>query len=254
MAHDLEHGCGCRAPSGFATVGATAQYPPNLRIEPVHLEIRYAFDLERDTVIGSVTHTVRARGGAPTRLVLHAVDFEDVRCEGSEALSYRYDGREIAIDWEDGFLEGEERQVTVHLRVSSPATGLFFSHPSEMFPDRAWYAATDNETERARHWLPTVDLPSVRPTLDFHLTAASQFVVLANGALQSEVENGDGTKTAHWRLEQPCPSYLTCIVIGDLVRHEDEPFGEIPVASFTTHKFKEEDLKRSFGRTREMLA
>jgi aminopeptidase N len=254
MREDMEYGCRCRGPSGFASAGVVDHYPPDLRIEPVHLEIRYTFDLDAQTVVGSVTHTVRARGGAPTRLVLHAVDFADVRCEGAEPLSYRYDGREIRIDWHTPFAADEERQVTVHVELRSPSTGLFFSKPTELFPERAWYAATDNETERARHWLPTIDLPSVRPTLDFHLCAASHFTILANGALQSDVENDDGTRTRHWRLEQPCPSYLTCIAIGDFVAYEDEAFGAIPVAAYTSQKFQPADLARSFGRTREMLA
>ena len=253
MRHDGQHGCGCKRATGFASAGAVDQYPPDLRIEPVHLVLRYAFDLSARTVEGSVTHTVRGHGGGATRLVLHAVDFHDVRCEGAGA-SARYDGKEITVDWDTPLQPGEEREITIRFRLESPSTGLFFSRPDDTFPDRAWYAATDNETERARHWLPTIDLPSVRPTLEFHLTAEERFTILANGALVAETKNEDGTKTAHWKLDQPCPSYLTCVAIGEFVCHEDGSFGDIPVASFTSKKFEAADLARSFGRTKEMLA
>ncbi len=259
-AHDARlsvHAC-CRSRAGrdFATPGADAVYPPDLAIEPVHLDIRYRFDLANETLVGAVTHTLEARSGAPMRLVLHAVDFQDVCCEdpAGRAISHSYDGREITVDWDDAFADGEKRELKVTFKLVSPTTGLFFSQPTETFPNRSWYAATDNETERARHWLPTIDLPSVRCALDFHLTAESRFTILANGALQSETDNGDGTKTAHWRLEQRCPSYLTCIAIGDFVRHDDGEFGGRPVAAFTSPKFTSEDLARSFGRTKEMLA
>ncbi|MBI4614930.1 MAG: hypothetical protein HY720_15065, partial [Planctomycetes bacterium] len=90
--------------------------------------------------------------------------------------------------------------------------------PREAFPGEPWFAATDHETERARFWLPTVDLPCVRSALDFHLTAEARFTILANGTLVSEDRHADGTKTAHWRLESPCPSYLTCFAVAEYVR------------------------------------
>ncbi len=242
--------------SDFTMPGADVHYPPDLELEPIHLEIEYRFDLEAQTVDGSVTHTIRACRAGPTRLTLHAVGFLDVAATdpAGRALACAYDGREITLDWADEFGESEERHAAITFRLSDPATGLFFSRPSEQFPQRAWYAATDNETERARYWLPTIDLPSVRPTLTFRITAEERFTILANGALEGETSNGDGTKTAVWKLEQPCPSYLTCIAIGDFVSFEDGEFGGRPVASFTSRKFSSEDLERSFGRTKEILA
>jgi aminopeptidase N len=255
--HEHRHAYGCRgARRDFATSGADPVYPPDLSIEPFHLDVVYRFDLESQSVDGKVTHSVRGKSGGPTRLVLHAVDFEDVACTGvdGKAVSFRYDGKEITVDWDEPFEDGEERQLVVTFRFEKPSTGMFFSKPCETFPDRAWYAATDNETERARHWLPTVDLPSVRCTLDWHLTADERFTILANGALQSETSNGDGTKTAHWKLEQPCPSYLSCLAVGDFVCHDDGEYEGRPVASYTSQKFTSADLERSFGRTKKMLA
>src|SRR5690606_17858216 len=113
------------------------------------------------------------------------------------------------------------RRLAIRYRCERPASGLFFSSPHSVDPEAAYFAATDHETERARHWLPTIDLPSVRPTLSFHLRAKAELTILANGLLESEQRHDDGTKTAHWRLDQPCPSYLTCFAIGDFVRLDD---------------------------------
>ncbi len=251
-----EHVHDCRSRhADFTLPGAVAHYPPDLRIEPVHLLIEYRVDLAAERVDGQVTHTLRGHGQGGTRLVLHAVDFHDVTCTDTEgrAVAVRYDGREITIDWHEPFANGEERRLVVRFHLQSPTTGLFFSRPTPELPDRAWYAATDNETERARHWLPTIDLPSVRPTLEFRLTADARFTILANGALVGETTNADGTRTAHWLLGQPCPSYLTCFAIGEFVRHDDGEFEGRPVASFAVAPHTSEDLGRSFGRTRRML-
>lgn len=251
------HACGCRASSGdFALPGAEAHYPPDLELEPTHLAIALTVDLGAQAAHGTVTTTVEARRAGPRSLRLHAVDFEDVvvRDEGGAPLSSRYDGQVLVVTWAEAFAAGETRRLAVSYRVERPVSGLYFSKPEAGREHDAWYAATDHETERARHWLPCIDLPSARPRLDFELRAESRFTILANGALLSETDHGDGWKTAHYRLEQRCPSYLTCFAIGDFVRKDDGDHDGKPIAYFATKAFEPEHLARSFGRTPKMLA
>jgi len=240
----------------FTLPGAQAHYPPDLSVEPFHLDVALHVAVRERRAEGVVTHALRARTAGRHTLVLHAVDLEAVRVSDPDgrAVSFDYDGRSLRVDWEDAFEAGEERRLAIAYRVEDPVTGLFFSGPSDAYPEAPLYAATDHETERARHWLPTIDLPNVRPTLDFHLRADADLTILANGALVAEEVHEDGTKTAHWRLEQPCPSYLTCFAIGDFVRFDDGEHEGRPLAYFTSRAFAPEDLERSFGRTRDMLA
>ena len=218
--------------ANFTLPGAEAHYPPDLQVEPVHLDIALHVKVRERRAEGTVTHTVRARTAGVHRLVLDAVDLADVAVADADgrAVTFAYDGAKLSIDWADAFASGEERRLQVTYAVVDPGTGLFFSGPSDAYPQAALYAATDHETERARHWLPTIDLPNVRPTLDFHLRADESFSILANGSLVGEESHGDGTKTAHWALEQPCPSYLTCFAIGDFVRYDDGEFEGRPLA------------------------
>ncbi len=253
----MHDACGCRAAArDFALSGAEAHYPPHLELEPTHLEINLSLDLIAQTAKGVVTTTVEARRSGPRTLRLHAVDFEllAVRDQSGKALVYRYDGRELLATWAEPFATGEVRQLQIEYRVQRPVTGLFFSKPEPGAETDPWFAATDHETERARHWLPCVDLPNARPRLDFKLRADSRFTILANGALVSETAHEDGTKTAHYRLEQRCPSYLTCFAIGEFVRFEDGDHQGKPIAYFATKEFEQHHLKRSFGRTPAMLS
>jgi len=252
---------GCHSSANkFNDPGIEEQYPPDLELEPVHLDIDLHFDLVNQTAGGRVITTVKARRQGPTGLTLNAVDFEDINVgdpDGNE-LVWRYDGQKLTIEWTEPFSEAEQRRVEVSYQVVEPVAGLYFSKPNEAYPEQAWYVASDHETERARHWLPCIDLPNVRTTLDFHLRAESRFTILANGILVEEANHGDDTKTAHWKLEQRCPSYLTCIAIGDFVRASDGEFNDgekaIQVAYFCTQKHSAEDLLRAFGRTRPMMA
>jgi aminopeptidase N len=245
---------GAHAGADFTMPGAEAHYPPDIELEPVHLDIALRLDIPRYTAEGIVTSTIRAARKGPSKIKLHAVDFHevDVRDAAGGKLTWSYDGHQISASWDAPFNAGEERKLVVHYKVIKPVTGLFFSNPSKEYPNAGTWAATDHETERARHWLPCIDLPNVRPTLSFHLTSDSKHTILANGALVKEETHGD-KKTAHWELRQRCPSYITCFAAGDFTRCDDGEHKGKPIAYFAERKWKPEDLKRTFGRTGAML-
>ncbi len=250
------HLCRHRVPvEGFASKGADAHYPPDIELEPTHLDISLRVDIDARTVEGAVTTTVESRRSGPTKLSLHAVDFLELEVRDTEdrELSWDYDGKRLNITWGDAFEAAETRQVEVRYRLHRPVAGLYFSSPDEEYPDAPRWAATDHETERARHWLPCIDLPQVRTTLSFALRSDADHTILANGALVGEEEHDDGTKTARWELDFPCPSYLVCFVLGELVRYDDGEFGGMPIAYYGVAPNEPEDLARSFGRTGKIL-
>ncbi|MHC4548264.1 MAG: M1 family aminopeptidase [Planctomycetota bacterium] len=240
----------CRRGDGFTLPGAEASYAPDLALEPTHIEVRLAFDLKAARAGGTVTTTVRANRAGARTLRLDAVAFDEVEVSGPRS---RYDGRHLHLDWDKPFAAGEERQVEVRYAVTDPITGMRFSRPDEAYPDRPLMVGTDHETERARYWLPCVDYPTVRTTFDFHLTAPRGTTILANGALQDETENGDGTRTVHWRLDKPCPSYLCCLAIGEFTRCDDEEVDGRPLGYFAPPRFTPDQLRRTFGRTPAMM-
>lgn len=51
------------------------------------------------------------------------------------------------------------------------------------------YALSDHETEKARYWLPCIDLPTVRTTAEFRLTVRAGHAAFANGVKVSEVSS-----------------------------------------------------------------
>jgi len=227
---------------GFSAPDAQRSYAPDLALEPTHIEVRMRFDLDAQSATGSVTTTVRANRAGARSLRLDAIGLEGVQIEGADG---RYDGEVIHLTWSEGFAAGEERAVTVNYAVRSPITGLHFATPD--------IVVTDHETERARYWLPCVDYPNVRTTFDFHLTAASDLTILANGLLQSETDMGDGTKTAHWHLDYPCPSYLCCIAIGRFVRVDEGEHGGRAIAHFAPADVAPSDLKATLAGTPRMM-
>nr|WP_255216694.1 M1 family aminopeptidase [Pseudenhygromyxa sp. WMMC2535] len=242
--------------------GAKSHYPPDLEIEPIHLDIDLQVDVDGRRALGKVTHTLRWRAAGARSLSLHAVDLRELSVRDPAApddapgLRWRYDGEVIRVRWDEGAARDETRQLEIRYRVVEPCSGLLFSGPAsfgEAWPQAPRFAATDHETERARHWLPTIDLPAVRTSLAFHLRADADLTILANGVLEREEVHDDGTKTAHWRLDQPCPSYLVCFAIGEFVRLDDGECDGVPLAYFCSHEHGVDHLSRAFGGTAEIM-
>lgn len=249
--------CGCRRQShdGFAGKGAASHYPPDLSIEPIHIDIDVRVDVDESKAAGTVTHTLAVNTSGAKTLKLDAVDLNvtDVTDRGGAAITWRNTGEHLIVTWEDALERGDERELAITYSVDQPRAGLYFSKPDAAYPNRPRWACTDHETERARHWLPTVDHPQVRAKLDFHLRADASFEILANGVLVGEDKHDDGTKTAHWKLDWPCPSYITCFALGDFSKANDGEFEGIELVYFAGSDHNSEDLSRSFARTGEML-
>lgn len=236
----------------FASASADAHYPPDLGLEPVHSVLHIDLDIARRRASVIIEHRVRANRGGARELTLHAVDLREmqVQCPSHET-TFRYDSEELEIRWQEAFEAGEERTVVVEYEVIEPTTGMFFSNRDD-YDGAGYWVATDHESERARHWFATIDLPAVRPTLEFHITADESLTILANGALVDESVS-DGRKTAHWKLDYPCPSYITTFAVGDFAVFDDGEFEGCGLRYFAKAGTDPEDLERSFGRTRNML-
>ena len=238
----------------FTLSGATKNYAPDLKLEPIHTELHLTIDVLGKAAEGYALITVKANVAGNHSLKLDAVDFDDLSVTDRQGkdLSFGYDDRFIALDFEDDFKVDEERVVRIAYSIKNPISGMQFSQPDADRPKFPLYAITDNETERARYWFPCVDFPTVRSKMEFYLTASKELTILANGALISEEITGE-LKTAHWKLDYPCASYLACFAIGDFSTYEDEALRDMPIAYFADSSYTPEQLKRTFGATREML-
>ncbi|KAG2196317.1 hypothetical protein INT47_009312 [Mucor saturninus] len=243
---------------GFHSPTATNQYAPNKVIEPIHIEINLRFkDLSSRIVTGKVTHTFKHNGTALvsnkkdlTQISLNAENFENVKVSGDE-VDYRYDGHLIHLTWKEPFEKNSERKVTIEYTLDQPIAGLYFQNPDTESEGSTW-AITDHEPEKARHWLPTVDYPTVRTTLSWAITAPKDLTALANGTFMGDEINGD-YRTTMWELDYPCPSYLVCFAVGEFVEADDGQVDNIPIKYFADKRYKKEDLIRAFDKTPSMI-
>lgn len=246
-----KHVCSCaNGHTGFSPDSVEPHHAPDLALEPVHLEIEIELFIPERKAKLKVTHTLLARDAGASRIALNGVGFQDLKVKGAE---FSYDGQTIDLTLKP-LKRGDEKKVTLTYLVDEPASGILFSSPDEDYPEAGFWAVTDHETERARHWLATIDHPSVRPTLEFKITAPEDLIALANGLKVGEKSLKGGRKETHWKLDIRCPAYLTCFAVGRFTRASDGEFEGRELAYFAPEYHTEENLIRSFGRTGKIMA
>ncbi len=76
-----------------------------------------------------------------------------------------------------------------------------------------------------KSWFPCVDNFTDRATYDFYFRVADNLTAIGGGTLQDTVNNGDGTKTWHWKLDKPIPTYLASVAVGDYRLYSDQYIG-----------------------------
>lgn len=232
---------------GFASPGALPRYAPDLPLLPVHQDIRVELDFAAQAALVQVSTRLRATRAEARRVVFDLVDASALEVEGLEGR-WSYDGSRLELVWEEGAPVGAEREATVRYRVQQPTTGLHFGEA-----DGPRWAATDHETERARHWLACVDHPIVRPTVEIRLVVPGGLSAISVGQELGSTFLADGRVEHAWRLDHACPSYLLCFVAGELVQAEGGEHQGRLIRFFAPPPWTSQDLVRTFGRTAEFL-
>ncbi|HIP48199.1 MAG TPA: M1 family peptidase [Lutibacter sp.] len=90
----------------------------------------------------------------------------------------------------------------------------------------------DNWPNRAQYWLPVIDHPSDKATVDFIITAPKHFTVIASGKLISEKALTKIKNIFHFQTEQPLPTKVMVLGAADFKIKQLDTINSIPVSSW----------------------
>ncbi|NOT49782.1 MAG: M1 family peptidase [Chitinophagaceae bacterium] len=131
--------------------------------------------------------------------------------------------------------KGDTASVSIVYR-GIPADGLIIS--KNKYGRRTFFA--DNWPNRAHHWIPCVDDPSDKATVEFIVTAPSHYQVVSNGIMIEETNLADNKKLTHYREDVPLPTKVMVIGVADFAVNLAGTVDCIPVYSWV---FPEEKKK-----------
>ena len=125
--------------------------------------------------------------------------------EDSIKVNYTYENNKIKIIP----TPEEEKNRTYTIQYEGiPERGLVID--TTKFGERSFFG--DNWPNLARHWLPSVDHPSDKASIEFRITAPEHYDVVATGEKIEESNLDNGTKLTIYR--EPAPVAMKVVTIG----------------------------------------
>jgi aminopeptidase N len=137
-----------------------------------------------------------------------------------------------------------------------PADGLIIS--KNKYGNRTFFA--DNWPNRAHHWIPCVDDPADKATVEFIVTAPSHYQIISNGVqieetnLPGNLPAGQaGKKLTHYKEDIPLPTKVMVIGAADFAVNTVGDVGCVPVSSWVYPENKTEGFY-DYAMAKDILA
>jgi aminopeptidase N len=205
-------------------------YPRQPGIDVQHYLFRISLSDETDEIAGETTVTIRFVQEGVTRVALDLGSAMTVSDVGTDR--FRREADRLLIDLNSAPKAGEMRQFSIKYH-GKPAFGLKIS--TNNYGERCFFSA--NWPDLAHHWLPTIDHPYDKATGEFIVTAPSRYQVVANGAIEEEIDLGDGRRVTHWNQRVPIATWLFNIGVAQFAsRH----FGAVAGVPLQTWIFRQD--------------
>lgn len=224
------------------------QYIPNRNYDTQHIKLDLRFDWEREQALGTATITF-----TPLTTNLQSVEFDaanmtfsSVKLANGTPLKFQPDAAKetLRVMMDRAYQPTDVLAIVIAYNTNGVSKdtgiggfgrGLTFIKPRADDPDRPKQIWSQGETEYNHYWFPCFDHPNDFATSEMIATVEKPMIVVSNGRLIETKTNKDGTRTFHWKMEQPHASYLTSIVVGDYAAVEGSYAG-IPVITYVYPK------------------
>lgn len=235
----------------------------------VNTKLDVRFDYDKSYMYGKAWVTLKPHF-YPTDTVsldakgmdIHKVELD--RDGKTTPLKYTYDGMVLHIqldriykytDKYTLFIDYTAKPNELKVKGSAAITdakGLYFVNPKGEEKNKPTQIWTQGETEANSVWFPTIDKPNQKTTEEIFMTVPAKYVTLSNGLMVGQKENGDGTRTDHWKMDLPHAPYLFFMGVGDYAIVKDSYKGKD--VNYYVEKEYAPVAKRIFGNTPEMIA
>ncbi|HYE96509.1 MAG TPA: M1 family metallopeptidase [Rubricoccaceae bacterium] len=147
--------------------------------------------------------------------------------ENGQPRAFQHGDNRLSITLPEPARQGDRRQFVVTYS-GIPADGLVIS--TNRHGDRTFFG--DNWPTRGRHWLPTVDHPSDKATVEWIVTAPAHYQVVGTGRLAEETDLTETLRLTRWRSDIPLPTKVLVIGVARFaVEHLPEVDG-VPLQSW----------------------
>jgi aminopeptidase N len=177
-----------------------------------HYRFSIALNDENDRIRGSAGITIRFLPRTDSfNIDLAALNKEG---KGMVVITVTENNRSLAFEQQNQLLEihdtvqtGKSKTYTIQYE-GIPADGLIIA--TNKYGRRTFFA--DNWPNRAHNWLPCIDHPSDKASVEFLVTAPEHYQVISNGEMVEESNLPNHLRLTHWKTAAELPTKI--MVIG----------------------------------------
>jgi len=206
------------------------QYIPDHDFDTRHIALDIRFDFDKEQLSGRETLVFSPLVKDLRKIELDAANITptSVKLASSTSLQFTVDGtkEKVTVTLDRAYQPEDEVTLNIDYHTNGPqntsrsgltGVGLRFIKPTPDDPTRPKQIWSQGETEYNHYWFLCYDHPNDFFTSEISATVEKPLSVISNGRLMPTKDNRDGTRTFHWKMEQPHASYLTSIVVGEYV-------------------------------------
>ena len=239
------------------------QYIPDHDFDTRHIALDLRFDWEHEQLAGVETLVFKPLLAGLREIELDAAEMTitSVKMAAGGVLKFQMDlpNQKLRIDLGRPYQLSEELAVVIEYHTNGPQTklagllgaALRFIKPTAEDPTKPKQIWSQGETEYNHYWFPCFDHPNDFFTSEITATVEKPLWVISNGKLIETKDNRDGTRSFHWKMEQPHASYLTSIIVGEYVPIVSEYLG-IPIITYV-YPSEVKEGKATSARLTEMV-
>ncbi len=187
-----------------------------------HLDLNLRVDFEQKQLSGAAAWSIKPGNNADHIIFdTHGLTIDSVKIyPGAQPASYRLGspqgvlGSPLRIS-----ITPATRAATIYYRTSPQAEALQWLPPEQTAGGKAPFLFTQSQAILARSWVPCQDSPGIRFTYTADVQTSPELMAVMSASNSTE-KHPDGRY--RFTMEQPIPSYLLALAVGDL---EFRPLG-----------------------------
>ena len=209
-------------------------YHRNPFADVIHYEFSISLSDTNNVIFGRAAVTVNFTGKAKT----FELDLKNVGDDkkgmtvgninfDKGSIRWTHVNNKIIITPDDSLNTGTTGIFTIEYS-GIPSDGLIIS--DNKYGRRTFFA--DNWPDRAHNWLPCVDHPYDKATVDFIVTCPDHYKVVGSGYLLEESCMTHHTKLTHWKEDVPLATKVMAIGVAPFASRFEGDINGIPVWSW----------------------
>jgi aminopeptidase N len=235
----------------FQLPGSRPHYNPDRPGQVEHIFLNLTLDIPHQSYQGLCKIRLKPIRNGIERLTLDAVNLNIQSIEVDQIpQNFDYDGEQLSIKLDPSTQVDKSIVIAIAYSVEKPQRGIYFIQPDKNYPHKPTQVWTQGEDEDSRFWFPCFDYPGQLSTSEIRVRVPKPLIAISNGELISTEEDGD-YKIFHWLQKEVHPTYLMTLAVGDFAEIRDGWHGKH--VTYYVEKGREEDAKRSMGKTPQMM-